>query len=116
MLLAQGRYWRATRVRGPASVALEIVKGSLPEELSELRELRIDVPLEKWNRVVKNVQSDRKLLGGLLLDHAKHKDRVSAAIGSDRLLFELQRVVLDATVALIDDGALVLTAGETGDE
>lgn len=98
------------------SVALEILKGSLPEDLEELRDLRIEVPLAKWTLVVKNVHSDRKLLGGLLLDFAKHKDRVSAAVGSDRLLVELQRVLLDATAALVEEGVLVLTlAVEVGE-
>ena len=79
-----------------------------PTDLQELRELQIDVPLAKWNRIAKNVHSDRKLVGGLLLDFAKHKDRVGAAVSSDRLLAEYQRVVLDATAALIEGGVLVL--------
>jgi hypothetical protein len=98
------------------AVALEILKGSLPDDLDELRELRIEVPLAKWNLLVKNVHSDRKLLGGLLLDFAKHKDRVSAAVGSERLLVELQRVLLDATAALIEEGVLVLTLAAEGGE
>ena len=56
---------------------------------------------------------DRKLLGGLLLDFAKHKDRVGTAVGSDRLLSELRRVVLDATAVLIEEGALVLVPAES---
>ncbi len=58
---------------------------------------------------MKNVQSDRKLLGGVLLEFAKHKERVSAAVGSDRLYLELQRVIMDATLALVEVGALTLT-------
>ena len=37
---------------------------SLPEDLQELRDLRIDIPLAKWNRIAKNVHADRKLVGG----------------------------------------------------
>lgn len=108
MLLAQGRYWRSSYVRGPGIIALELRRAALPEELYELRDLRVEVPLEKWNRVVKLLHSDRKLLGGLLLDFARHKDRVSAAVASDRLLAELRRVILDATAVSVEEGILAL--------
>jgi hypothetical protein len=110
MRLAEGRYWRANFTRG--AVALEVRRGSLPEELSELGDFQVAVPLEKWNLVVKRISGDRKLLGGLLLDFAKHKDRVGTAVGSDRLLSELRRVVLDATSVLIEEGALALVPAE----
>ncbi len=114
MLLAQGRYWRATLAKGLDGVGLDIVRASLPEDLQELRELRIDIPLAKWNRIAKHVHSDRKLVAGLLIDFAKHKEHVVAAVSSDRLLAEYQRVVLDATTALIESGLLVLEpAAET---
>ena len=116
MSLAQGRYWRASLPKGENAVALEILKGSLPEELDELRDFRIEVPLPKWNLVVKNVHSDRKLLGGLLLDFAKRKDRVSEVVGSDRLLVELRRIVLDATAALVEDEVLVVAPTEKKEE
>ncbi len=90
-------------------VGLEIAKGALSEGSSELRELKIEVPLAKRSLVVKNVQSDRKLLGGVLLEFAKHKERVSAAVGNDRLYLELQRVIIDATLALLETGVLMLT-------
>ncbi len=90
-------------------VGLEIAKGALSEGSSELRELKIEIPLAKWSLVVKNVQSDRKLLGGVLLEFAKHKERVSAAVGNDRLYLELQRVIVDATLALLEAGVLMLT-------
>lgn len=113
MLLAQGRYWRSIRRRGSGRdgdiVALELRRAALPEELYELRDLRIEVPLAHWNRVVKLVHSDRKLLGGLLLDFARHKDRVGAAVSSDRLLAELRRVLLDATATAVEEGLLVLS-------
>jgi hypothetical protein len=49
------------------------------------------------------------LLGGVLLEFAKHKERVSAAVGNDRVYLELQRVIMDATLALVEAGALTLT-------
>ena len=108
MLLAQGRYWRATLAKGRDAVVLDVVRASLPDDLQELKDLRIDVPLAKWQRITKNVHSDRKLVGGLLIDFAKQKEQVAAAVSSDRLLAEYQRVVLDATAALIESGVLVL--------
>ncbi len=109
MTLTQGRYWRASLARG--FVVIEVLRSSLPDELAALRELRFEVPLRAWNRVVKHVHSDRKLLGGLLLDFATKKDRVSAAIGSDRLLTEFQRIVLDSTAALVEEEVLALSPG-----
>jgi hypothetical protein len=106
MLLAQGRFWRASLSKD--RVDLEVLKVSLPEDLEDLRDLRFEVPLGWWNRLVKHVRSDRKLLGGLLLDFARPKDRVGAAVGDDRLLVELQRVVLDATAALVEEEVLEL--------
>lgn len=115
MLLAQGRYWRASYTRSAGTVALDLRRPALPEELIELRDLRIEVPLPMWNRVVKHAYSDRKLLGGLLLDFAKHKDRVSSAVGSERLLAELRRVILDATAVTVEEGVLALTVpGQEG--
>jgi hypothetical protein len=108
MLLAQGRYWRSSLAKSAGTVVLELRKIALSEELNELRDLRIEVPIEKWNVVVKNIYSDRKLLGGLLLDFARHKDRVSAAVSSDRLLAELRRVVLESTAVAVEEGVLVL--------
>jgi len=113
-MLAQGRYWRATQ--GKDSVVLEVLKASLPEDLGELRELRIEVPLERWNRVVKYSHSDRKLLGGVLLDGANHEEHLSAAIGNDRLLSEFQRIVLEATAALVDEEILMLTTGQGSED
>ena len=108
MLLAQGRYWRSSLSKATGLILLELRRSGLPEELYELRDLRIEVPLDQWNRVVKLTHLDRKLLGGLLLDFAKHKDRVSAAVSSDRLLAELRRVVLDATAVAVEEGVLTL--------
>jgi hypothetical protein len=47
-----------------------------------------------------------------LLDFAKHKERVSTAIGNDRRYLELQRIILDATVSLVEAGLLTLTPTE----
>ena len=109
MLLARGTIWRAKWIKSTGMVGLDIAKGALNESSSDLRELKIEVPLTKWGLVVKNVQSDRKLLGGVLLEFAKHKERVSAAVGNDRLYLELQRVIMDATLALVEAEALMLT-------
>ena len=109
MLLAQGRTWRVALAKGSDSVGLEAMKGPVAGSVPELGELKIEVPLKKWGLVVKHVQSDRKLLGGVLLEFAKHKERVSAAVGNDRLFMELQRVILDATVALVEAEILALT-------
>ena len=116
MLLAQGRFWRASLVKGAGTIALEISKAELPEDLHELKDMKIEVPLAKWNLVVKHSHSDRKLLGGLLLDFAKNKERVSAAVGSDRLLVELRRVVLDATVVLVEEEVVVIADAAARDE
>jgi hypothetical protein len=114
MILAKGRYWRVTNSK--AGVALGIQKTSLPEDLLELRDLSIEVPLPSWNRVIKNLHSDRKLLGGLLLDFASHKDRVGLVVGNDRLLTELKRVALEATISLVEDGVLELSACEPSED
>ena len=116
MLLAQGRYWRVKAERGAGAISLELRRAGLPEDLQELRELLIEVPDTKWNLVIRQLFADRKLLGGLLLDFAKHKDRVSAAVANDRLLAELRRVVLDATAAAVEEGLLDLVPREEGNE
>jgi len=110
VILAEGRYWRAGLTRGAVSLSLR--SGALPDDLQELRDFQVAVPLDKWNLVVKRVSGDRKLLGGLLLDFAKHKDRVGTAVASDRLLSELRRIVLDATSVLVEEGTLALVPAE----
>jgi hypothetical protein len=116
MLLAQNRYWRWSLSKGRDAIVLALDRDQLPEDLHEVRDLRIEVPLGRWNTVVKLADSDRKLLGGVLLDYATHKDHVSSVIASDRLLAALQRLIRDATVASIEAGILVLTpaAAEEG--
>jgi len=104
VLLAQSRYWRVTLSR-KRSAALLALSG-LPGEFADLDGFEVEVPLTRWNAVVRNAESDRKLLGGVLLDGATAKDRVARVVGSDPILCELQRVVRDATVALIEAGVL----------
>jgi hypothetical protein len=114
VLIAQTRYWKASFTKASGVVAIGIQRDSVSEELRDLRELRIEVPLEMWNRVVKNVRSDRKLLGGILLDFAKHKDQVGVAVSNDRLFFELQRTIIDSTLSLVETGTLSLGAVDVG--
>jgi hypothetical protein len=108
MVLAQGRFWRASVRKGRAAVTLAILRESLPSDLEEVRDLKIEVPFEDWFRVVKQIRSDRKLLGGILLDFAKNKDHLSVAVGNDRLFQSLQRVVHDTTAALVEEGVMTL--------
>jgi hypothetical protein len=116
MLLAQGRYCRVSLTRKGGAVALALDREELPEDLQEVKDLRMEVPLDRWNSVVKHIDSSRKLLGGILLDHASPKEHVARVIASDRLLAELQRVVRDATVALVEAGALVLVPSSVGED
>ncbi len=114
MLLAQGRCWRASLDKGGERVTLGLLREGLSEDLRDLEKLQFAVPLERWNRVVKQVRIDRKLLGGILLDFAQHKDHVSTVVGNDRLFGELQRVVIDATASLVESGALSLAVVDVG--
>ena len=114
MIVARGICWRVER-QG-SNVVIDLQKAGLAPEFHELREARFDVPLSKWNLVVKNLHSDRKLLGGVLLDFAKDKGRVNLVVGSDRLLVELRRCVIDATVALLEEECLVLATPERNEE
>ena len=114
MVLAQGRYWKVNYSKSAGLVALELQRESLSEDLRDVRELRVEVPLDKWNRVVKYARSDRKLLGGILLDFAKHKDHIGVAVSNDRLFFELQRMLVDSTVSLVEAGNLSLGVVDVG--
>lgn len=107
MTLARGRLWRA-ELRGGESVGVSLERDALPRELEELGDFRIEVPLREWRRVVRALRGDRKLLGGLLLDFARQKDRLSAVIASDRLYLGLVEVLADATLALVECEALEL--------
>ena len=115
-MLAQGRFWRASLNKSAGDVTIEIFKTSLTEDLYALKDMKIEVPIGKWNLAVKHVHSDRKLLGGLLLDFANNKERVSAAVGNDRLLAELRRVILEATIVLVEEGQVVIVDAKPKDE
>ncbi len=110
MPLAQGKYWCSNEENG--AVTLSVVNEDLEGDLRDLKDLKIVVPLEKWNSVVKYVLTDRKLLGGILLGLASPSDVVSLALASDRVFFELQRVVMEATVCLVGSELLVLAPSE----
>jgi len=96
------------------AVALSVLRDFLPDDLRELRELKIEVPLESWNRVVRHVRTDRKLLGGIVLDFTKQKEQLPVAVGSDRLFSELQCMVIDATASLVESTILTLTVVDVG--
>ena len=106
MILARSRLWRAELGKGAVAVVLE--RDGLPRELEELGDVRIDVPLGDWRRVLRLLRGDRKLLGGLLLDFARQKDRLSAVIGNDRLYLALVETLSSATLALLECEALEL--------
>ncbi|MEN8183778.1 MAG: hypothetical protein ABFS46_14720 [Myxococcota bacterium] len=114
MSVVQGRFWRASLSR-EEGVVLSLQRESLPADLQEIRDLQITLPLERWNPVVRNVLSDRKLLGGILLDRAQPKEGVATVIARDRLYFDLQRVLLDVTTLLLETGWLVLHVPEPSD-
>ncbi len=115
MLLAQGTSWRAELGRSSsrgAIVVLTLVRDGLPPELEAARELRIELPLARWNKVMKHVESDRKLLGGLLLDSANPEDALSPALAHDAVWLDLAGVSLRATARLIAKERLVLAQPE----
>jgi hypothetical protein len=96
-------------------VVLSLQKDGLSDDLQDLRDLKVEVLLERWNSVVKQVVKDRKLLGGILLACASPKEHVATAVGNDRLFFELQRIVLEATAALVAEDALSVVSPAAGD-
>ena len=113
MLLARGRYWRVSLARKRDAAVLRLADP--PPDLADLGGFEAEIPLARWNAVVRNAESDRKLLGGVLLDGATAKDRVARVVGSDPILSELQRMVRDATVALVEAGAAVIAPAEEDD-
>jgi len=113
-MLARGRFWRAELAKGSEAVGLVLERDALPRELEELADFRIEVPLREWPRVVHLRRGDRKLLGGLLLDFARQKDRLSAVIASDRLYLGLVEILAETTVALIECEALELALPAEG--
>jgi hypothetical protein len=114
VLLAQGRMWRAKLVESSKQVRVAVLKDGIGDEKKELAEFALDVPLAKWGVVVKHIRNDRKLVGGVVLEFASDDDQLPLVLASDRLFGELQRVVVDATVTLVECGALVLRGPESG--
>lgn len=110
MLLGQGRFWRVALSKGAGTVLVALLRDSLSEDLKELRDFKLEVPLDKWNLVMKHVRTDRKLLGGVVLDFTKEADQLATVLASDRLFGELQRVLLDASASLVENGTVALTA------
>ncbi len=107
-MLARSRHWRAELAKGNESVALVVEREELPRELEELGDFRIELPLADWHRVLPLLRRDRKLLGGLLLDFARQKDRLSAVIASDRLYLGLVETLAEATLALLEGELLTV--------
>jgi hypothetical protein len=112
--LARGRLWRAELLKGSEAVGLVLEGETLPRELEELAEFRIEVPLREWRRLLRVLRGDRKLLGGLLLDFARQKDRLSAVIASDRVYLGLVGIIGEATLALLESEVLGLGPAEGG--
>jgi hypothetical protein len=112
MLLAHGRHWRITLARKKQAALL--VLADLPASDAELEGFEAEVPLARWNAVVRNAESDRKLLGGVLLDGATAKDRVARVVGSEPILCDLQRVERHATRARGETGGVQKTPPEEG--
>jgi len=93
---------------------VQLSVSGLPDDLEELAGFDLEVPLGRWNAVIKHAESDRKLLGGILLDLAAAKEQVARVVACDRLLVDLQRVLRDASVALVEAGVLLMTPPDAG--
>jgi hypothetical protein len=114
-MLTQSRYWRAALSRGGSGVVLSLVRDELPEDLTELVGLEIEVPLARWEDVLRHVRLDRKLLGGVLLGFAREEEKLPRAIGSDRLFGELQKVLTETTLTLVEEGQLKVAPPAVGE-
>ena len=108
MILARGHHWRAELGKGNEAVDVTIERDTLPPELEEVGELRIEIPVAEWRRLLRLLRGDRKLLGGLLLDFARQKDRLSPVIRNDRLYLGLVEILGAATLALLECEVLQL--------
>lgn len=116
MLLSQNRHWRVTRAKAAPDVVVCLEREELPEEWRDFKDFRLEIPVDRWNRVVKHVRTDRKLFGGVVLEFANQEEQLSAVLSHDRLVGDLQRVIQDATSTLIESGALALTIVDVGPE
>jgi hypothetical protein len=116
VLLSQNRYWRVTRAKAASDIVVSLEKEELPDDWRDFKDFRLEIPVDRWNRVAKHVRTDRKLFGGVVLEFANQEDQLPAVLIHDRLYGELQRVVQDATSTLIETGALALTVVDVGAE
>jgi hypothetical protein len=116
VLLSQNRHWRVTRAKGALEIVVCLEKEELPEDWRDFRDFRLEIPVDRWNRVVKHVRTDRKLFGGAVLEFANQQEQLSAVLSHDRFFGDLQRVVQDATSMLVETGALALTVIDVGPE
>ena len=116
MLLSQNRYWRAALPKTEGEVWLTLEKEELPEEWRDFKDFRLEIPVDRWNRVMKHVRTDRKLFGGVVLEFTNQEEQLPAVLGHDRLYGDLLRVVQDATFALVESGTFVLTAVDLAPE
>jgi hypothetical protein len=114
MLLSQSRYWRVTRAKSAPEIIVALEREELPDDWREFKDFRLEIPVDRWNRIVKHVRTDRKLFGGAVLEFANQQDQLSALLSEDRLFGDLQRVVQDATSMLVESGALALTVVDVG--
>ncbi|HPG25134.1 MAG: hypothetical protein H6748_19265 [Spirochaetaceae bacterium] len=116
MLLAQNRHWRVTRGKGSKEIVIGLEKEELPEDWRDFRDFRLEIPVDRWNRIVKHVRTDRKLFGGVVLEFVNQEDQLPIVLGQDRLYGDLQRVVQDATSTLVESGTLALAVVDIGAE
>ena len=116
MLLSQNRHWRVTRGKLASVIVVCLELEELPEAWREFKDFRLEIPIDRWNRVVKHVRTDRKLFGGVVLEFAKHEEQLPAVLSHDRLVGDLQRVVQDTTSTLVETGTLALTMVDVGAE
>ena len=115
-MLSQNRHWRASLGKTAGDFVLSLEKEELPEDWRVFKDFRLEIPVDRWNRVVKHVRTDRKLFGGVVLEFANQEDQLPAVLGHDRLYGDLQRVVQDATSTLVESGSLALTAVDLAPE
>ena len=116
MLLSQTRHWHVTRGKSAPEIVVSLEKEELPEDWRDFKDFRLEIPVDRWNRVVKHVRTDRKLFGGVVLEFTNQEEQLSAVLSHDRLFGDLQSVVQDATSMLVEIGALALTVVDVGPE
>ena len=116
MLLSQNRHWRVTRAKSAGEVVISLEKKDLPEDWRDFKDFRLEIPVDRWNRVVKHVRTDRKLFGGIVLEFANQEEQLPAILSHDRLYGDLRSVVQEATSSLVESGVLALAAVDLSPE